>query len=77
MNTTKTSRARRGHVRSDNIVPREVPSANRKSAGEVQCPGALVRGGSFANGADAGVFAVDGGVEPTNSVDAFGLRGAR
>ncbi len=42
-----------------------------------QGPGALVRGGSFANGADAGVFAVDGGVEPTNSVDAFGLRGAR
>ena len=40
-------------------------------------PGALVRGGSSFNGAEAGVFAVDGGVQPSNSVDAFGLRGAR
>jgi formylglycine-generating enzyme required for sulfatase activity len=40
-------------------------------------PGALIRGGSFADGASAGPFAVNGGVEPSLSSPDIGFRGSR
>jgi len=40
-------------------------------------PGALFRGGFFDDGADAGVFAVNGQRTPSHSVNAFGFRAAR
>ena len=40
-------------------------------------PGALLRGGTFAGGTGAGVFAVDGLVAPSVASDFFGFRAAR
>lgn len=42
-----------------------------------QGPGALLRGGDWADGTFAGVFAVNGAVRPSASPDSFGLRCAR
>jgi formylglycine-generating enzyme required for sulfatase activity len=46
-------------------------------AGVSSLPGALFRGGDFADGASAGVFAVDAAIVPSNSNDATGFRCAR
>jgi hypothetical protein len=40
-------------------------------------PGALVRGGAYSFGQEAGVFAVDGALNPTASGQLFGFRTAR
>jgi hypothetical protein len=39
--------------------------------------GALIRGGNFNNGTNAGVFAVNGNNTPSNSNDNIGFRAAR
>ena len=40
-------------------------------------PDALIRGGGFLNGTDAGPFAVLAGIRPSSSDSNFGFRGAR
>jgi formylglycine-generating enzyme required for sulfatase activity len=40
-------------------------------------PGALIRGGNFSDGSNAGVFAADGSVNPSNSYGNVGFRCAR
>jgi formylglycine-generating enzyme required for sulfatase activity len=40
-------------------------------------PGALFRGGSFSNGAGAGVFAVNGNFVPYSASSSVGFRAAR
>jgi hypothetical protein len=40
-------------------------------------PGALIRGGYWINGADAGVFAVNGSIDPSNANGNVGFRCAR
>lgn len=39
--------------------------------------GALIRGGNFNNGPNAGPFTVNGNNQPSNSNDNIGFRGAR
>lgn len=40
-------------------------------------PGALIRGGNWNNGTNAGPFAVNGNNQPSNSNSNIGFRGAR
>jgi len=44
---------------------------------EDSVPGALIRGGNWQNGRDAGVFAIDGRKQPSYSADDIGFRCAR
>jgi len=48
-----------------------------EESGTLSFPGALVRGGSSADGTDAGVFAVDSGANPSVKSSAIGFRCAR
>ncbi|MBI3611096.1 MAG: SUMF1/EgtB/PvdO family nonheme iron enzyme [Nitrospirae bacterium] len=48
-----------------------------QGTGSINFPAALIRGGSWGTGADAGVFALDAGLGPSSSGDVIGFRCAR
>ena len=70
-----------------NWVPRSTTCGSWSFAGgDAQClagaattggPGALIRGGDFSSGTDAGVFAVGGVIEPSGAFSGFGFRCVR